>query len=268
MAEKTGYAFDTGPVAMAIILAAVLFSSAFYFSPSKSLPSQQEAQPHTIYVSADSSREVAPDKVEITFSVYSKGTDPNAIQAENDAKIQKARAAMLAMGVPAENIKTVGYSLDRWYDYNKTEQLDSTGKPITEYVQMGYQLTNSLRVVSYNVSQAGAIVKAAVANGANDVSGISFSLADSTQKKLYNSLLQEAAASAKGKAESMASSAGVQVKGLSSMSEGYNYVAPMANYNYRDAVAGSSGSAAPEVSISAGLVKVTATVSAQYEIAG
>lgn len=270
MAGKSDYAFDTGPIAMALIVAAILLSSAFYFAPGKEPLQSQGAQQRLIYVSADATREVAPDKVEITFSVYTKGADPGAIQAENDAKVRGVRAALLAIGIPPENIKTAGYSLDRWFEYNKSgeKELGPNYQP-PQYVQMGYQLTNSLRVVSYDVSQAGGIVKAAVANGANEVSGISFALADSTQKKLYGSLLQEAASSAKGKAQSMASAAGVQVKGLSSMSEGYSYVQPMANYNYRDtsAVSG-SGAAAPEVSISAGLVKVTSTVSAQYEIAG
>lgn len=244
---------------MALIVAAILFSSAFYFAPGKQSVLAQQNQQHLLSVSADSSREVAPDKVEMTFSVVSRGTDPTAIQAENDAKLRQITSSIAALGVPSENIKTVGYSLDRWTEYNKTQE---------KYVDMGYQLSNSLRVVSYDVSQAGKIVKGAVQNGANDISGIQFSLADSTQKKLYNSLLQDAAASAKGKADAMASSAGVRIASLSSMSEGYNYVQPMANYNYRDMALEAKAGAAPEVSISAGLVKVVATVNAQYEIAG
>lgn len=261
MSEKPNYSFDTGPVAMAFIVAAILFSSAFYFAPGKSQTLlQQNPQQHILSVSADSSKEVPPDKVEITFSVVSRGTDPSAIQVENDAKLKQITSAIAALGVPAENIKTVGYSLDKWSEYNKTQEA---------YVDKGYQLSNSLRVVSYDVSQAGKIVKGAVQNGANDVSGIQFSLADATQKKLYNSLLQDAAASAKGKADAMASAAGVKIASLSSMSEGYSYVAPMANYDYRNlAMEASGGAKVPEVSISAGLVKVVATVNAQYEIAG
>ena len=260
MTEKTNYSFDTGPIAMALIMAAILFSAAFYFAPVKQQLLQQQApQQHVLSVSADASKEVTPDKVETVFSVVSRGQDPTAIQTENDAKIQQITSAMTALGIPAENIKTVGYSLDRWTEYNDTQK---------KYVDLGYQLTSTLRVVSYDVSQAGKMVKGAVSNGANDVSGITFSLADSTQKKLYNSLLQDAAASAKGKADAMANAAGTQVKSLYSMSEGYNYVAPVANYDYRAMGVDSKAGAAPEVAISAGLVKVSATVNAQYEIAG
>ena len=259
MAEKQ-YSLDTGPIALALIVAAVLFSAAFFYAPGKSTVISPNPQIHMLSVSADASQEITPDKVEIVFSVVSRGPDPGAIQVENDAKLRQIQESLSALGVPAENIKTVGYSLDRWSEYNKT---------LETYVDLGYQLTNSVRVVSYDVTKAGTIVKQAVQNGANDVSGIQFSLADATQKSLYNSLLQKASASAKGKAESMASAAGVQIKSLSSMSEGYNYVQPMANFDYRSmAMEAKAGGAAPDVSISAGLVKVSASVSAQYEIAG
>ncbi len=260
MAKKQNIFYDSGPIAIALIVAAVLFSSAFYFAPARQIASgQQDRQERMIVVSADASRETAPDKVEMIFSVVSQGEDPIAIQAENDAKIAGVISAIAALGIPQENIKTVGYSLDRWSEYNKTQE---------KYVDMGYRLSNSIRVVSYNVSQAGRIVGEAVQNGANEVSGISFSLADSTQKRIYGSLLQDAAASAKSKAEAMASAAGVRISGLVLMTEGYGYVSPVANYNYREAAFDAkSGGAVPEVSISAGLVKVSATLSAQYELA-
>ncbi len=258
MAEKR-YSLDTGPVALALIVAAVLFSAAFFYAPGKSTILSQNPQIHMLSVSADASQEVTPDKVEIVFSVVSRGPDPTAIQADNDAKLRQIQDSISSLGIPTDNIKTVGYSLDRWTEYNKT---------LETYVDKGYQLTNSLRVVSYDVSLAGKIVKQAVQNGVNDVSGIQFSLSDATQKSLYNSLLQKASASAKGKAESMASAAGVQIKSLSSMSEGYSYVQPMANFDYRSMTLEAKAGAAPGISISAGLVKVSASVSAQYEISG
>ncbi|MFA6907457.1 MAG: SIMPL domain-containing protein [Candidatus Micrarchaeia archaeon] len=259
MAEKTNYSFDTGPVALAIIVAALLFSGAFFFAPGKTqmLPSSTQ-QPHTISVSSDSSSEVAPDKVQITFSVVSRGADPSLLQSENDAKLRQVQAKLIALGVPEANIKTVGYSLDRWSEYNKTQE---------QYVDLGYQLSNSLRVVSYDTSKAGAIVREAVQNGANEVSGIQFSLSDAAQKRIYGGLLAEATAQAKAKASSMASAAGVRITSLGQMSESYGYVEPMANANYKmDASAG--GAMPSEVSISAGLVRVRATVSASYEVEG
>ena len=256
--DKTTYTLDTRPIALAIMVAALLFSGSYYLSPSKTILSTGP-QPHSLGVSADASQEVAPDKVEITFSVVSRGIDPSAIQVENDAKLRLIREKLVAMGVPEANIKTVGYALDRWSEYNKTQE---------QYVDLGYQLANSLRVVSYDVSKAGAIVKEAVQGGANSVDGVQFMLSDAAQKELYSTLLQKAASQAKGKAESMATASGVRIVALSQMSEGYSYVEPMANYNYKTLDAAGSMPAPADVSISAGLVKVKATVSASYEIAG
>jgi len=250
--QCTGY----GPIALAIILAAIVFSGAFYFAPSKAAAdTAAQQQPHLLSVSSDATQEVSPDKVEIIFAVVSRGKDPTAVQEENDAKLRTIQEKLLAMGVPADNIKTVGYSLNRWNEYNKTQET---------YVDMGYELRNSLRVVSYNTKLAGSIVKEAVSNGANEMQGIQFGLSDATRDRLYSQLLQKAAAQAKQKASDMASSAGVSIKGLSQMSEGYRYVAPMANY----ALGGMDAKSAPEVSISEGLVSVQATVTAAYEIAG
>ena len=249
-----------GPVALALIIAAVLFSGALYYSPSKTTFVQsQPAQQHMLSVSSDAQKEISPDKVEMTFSVVSRGKDPALIQSDNDAKLRAIKDSLLALGIPEANIQTVGYSLDRWQEYNKT----SGG-----YDDLGYTLTNSLRVVSYDVSQAGDVLKQAVAGGANDVSGISFGLSDKLRDSTYSTLLKTATAQAKAKAASMASAAGVSITALSSMNEGYNYVAPMANVNYRNSAMEVGGAAMKDVSVSAGTVLVTASVSATYEVSG
>ena len=249
---------STAPIAMAIMVAALVFSAAFYFSPPKTTISTDAAQIHVLSVSAEASREVVPNKAEITFSVVSRGEDPAIVQEENDGKLRRIQAGLAAMGIPSENVKTVGYSLDRWMEYNRT---------LEQYDYLGYVLTNSLRVVTYDVEQAGEIIKQSVQNGANDVSGVQFGLSDAERDKVYAELLKSAASQAKGKADAMATAAGVGISGLNQMSEGYSYVAPLANYDYRS-VGMAEGSAPKDVSISAGMVKVSASVSALYGIAG
>jgi uncharacterized protein YggE len=120
-------------------------------------------------------------------------------------------------------------------------------------------------VVSYNTKLAGSIIKEAVTDGANSVDSVQFGLSDAARDRIYSQLLQKATSQAKQKASDMATAAGVSIKGLNQMSEGYRYVAPMANFA---AGAASDSKSAPEISISEGLVSVQATVSASYEIAG
>jgi len=259
MAEKVP-AVETGPIALALIVAALLFSGAFYFAPQKAIISSTQDARHMLSVSADSQKEIAPDKVEMTFSVVSRGQDPAAMQTENDAKLRAIKDSLMQLGIPSSNIQTVGYSLDRYQEYNKTSAV---------YEDKGYQLYNSLRVVSYDVSQAGTMLKSAVAGGANDVSGISFGLSDKLRDSTYNALLQTASAQAKAKAQSMATAAGVSITALSSMNEGYSYYSAKSNVNYRGMDSSAAGAVpSPEISVSAGTVMVTAQVSATYEVAG
>jgi len=261
MAENKSSSHDFGPLALAIMVAAVLFSAAFYYSPSKvnyslSKISSDTESPRLIYANAEASKEVEPDKVSVTLSVVTNGTDPVAIQSENNARTGKVKSALLSLGVPEANIQTVGYVLDRRYEYNKSSEA---------YEVHGYILTNSINVVSYNVSLAGKIVKAGVSEGANELSGVSFGLTDDSRKAVYAQLLKQAASQAKGKADAMASAAGVGILGLNTMSEGYSITQVLSSY--KDGMPGAAP-APQEVSISAGLVKVTATVNAAYEISG
>ena len=257
---------EYGIMALAIIAASVIFSAAFYFSPSKAPDSFNSFNysmskfstladsPRLLYASAEASKDVEPDKADIVLSVVSNGTDPAAIQVENDARTRKVKAAMLAIGVPEANIKTVGYALDRRYEYNKTKEA---------YETTGYTLTNSMHVTSYDVSLAGKIVKGAVSEGANEVTSISFGLTDSARKAAYSELLKQASLEAKDKASVMASATGVSIVGLNTMSEGYSIAAVLSSY--KDAISGAAP-AYQDISLSAGLVKVTATVNAGYEI--
>jgi uncharacterized protein YggE len=211
-----------------------------------------------IFVSAEASKEVTPDKAEIVFSVISKGKDPAGIQSENDAAASKIMSAIKNLGVPQENIKTVGYSLEKWVEWQ-----DSDKYPQGRYVELGYIITNRIRVVTYNIDKAGAILKAAVDNGANEVDSVSFGLSDSLRTKAYNELLKSAAAMAGEKAKSIADASGVRIKRLFSINEGYSYIEPMPLYNYQ---AGMKMPLVQSASITPGLARVSASISASYEI--
>lgn len=266
-AEKQMATASLWPMAFALVLAAGLLAFGLYSglghlaklvgdSEGRTLTVNTSPNPvlNIITVSAEASKDVNPDKAEMVFAVTNRGADPAQLQGDNDRTVNAIIASIRAMGVPAENIKTVGYSLDRWVEWNQSKQ---------ESVEKGYILTNRIRVVTYDVPQAGAILKAAVNNGANDVESVAFGLSDRLQKSTYEELLRTAAGQAGDKARAMASAAGVRVKRLGSMNEGYAYVQPLSNYNYKDAAM--AGAPMP-AALTPGLAKVTATVGASYEV--
>jgi len=246
-------------MALAIFLGLVAISGALYFAPQKNYAGFASApmnERNLLYVNSQASEEITPDKVEIILSVVSRGTDPTQLQMENDAKIRAIQSSLISAGVLESNIKTIGYSLDKWSEWNKTSE---------QVEDRGYTITNTLRVVSYDTSIAGKIIKSSVTSGANDVQNIQFLLSDKLRDEVYARLLKEACAGAKQKAQSMASASGVGIRALASLNEGYSYVEPISNSAYyaKDSAVGASGA---EVSISAGKAKVSASVSASYEV--
>ncbi len=254
---------DLVPLAIAIFLAAIVFSASFALATPKTvvetklIPSTTER--NYLNVNAQAVEEVTPDKVEIVFSVVSKGEDPAKIQIENDEKVRKIKEKLMAIGVPEQNIKTVGYNLDKLYEWNKT---------LEKSVDIGYSLTNSIRVVSYQTALGANIVKESVANGANDISSVQFMLSDKTREEVYARLLEEACKNAGEKAQSMARASDAKIKRLAGMNEGYSYVEPTANVDYRYAKMeyAAQDSAGGSVSLSAGTAKVSVSVSASYEL--
>jgi len=246
---------------VAIIIAALLLAGAIFLGAQAqkavSFTANQNPNEKTISVQGTAIQDVNPDKVEIVFAINTKGTDPDAIQKENDATMRTIVDKLKALGIPEENIKTVSYNLDRYSEWNDSQKTT---------VDMGYQLSNSVRVVSYDVTQAGTVVKTVVANGANDVSGVTFGLADATRDRVYAQLLSKATKQAGDKAQSMASAAGIGIKGIASISENYGYYQPYANVNYRLASDVSQGAAPSNVMVSPGTVQLTANVNAAYEI--
>jgi len=253
---------EYGPIALAIIVAAIIFSAAFYFSPKSSetldyklTKISNSENLRLIYASAEASQYVEPDKVDIILSVVSKGEDAAAVQAENDKDTRSAKAVILALGIPEKDIQTAGYSLDRSFNYSEETH---------SYEPVGYTLTNSIHVTSYDVSLAGTILKAAIASGANQVTSVSYGLTDNARDKAYSQLLTKASWQAKDKASAMAAATGVRIVGLNAMTEGYTLTDVLAGY--KNAMAGAGMPAPQDVSVSAGLVKVSATVNAGYEI--
>jgi len=249
------------PMAIGLLLAAIILSYGIYAGLSSLSTSKTNVVNNTLYpqmqtisVSAVANQEVTPDKAELVFSVQTQGSDPTQIQVQNDKYMNMIINAEKALGVPANQIKTTGYSLQKWTEYNDT---------LKTYMDKGYILTNQLSVTTYQTNQTGYILKAAVSNGANDVSSVSFSLSDALQNQVYNTLLGQAATQANAKAQAMASAASVSVKKLDSMSEGYQTISYQKTYSQSGGI--SVPSAAPAV-VTPGMVTVSATVSAVYDI--
>ncbi len=109
-------------------------------------------------------------------------------------------------------------------------------------------------------TRAAGVIVAAVQAGVNNIYGVGFSLSDAAASALKSQALVLAAADAKGKAQTLAQSLGVQILGVQSAQAADSYTPPIYNY----AADSKSGAQTPQ--FNAGPATETAQISVVYII--
>ncbi len=155
------------------------------------------AQPPQITVSARGEVQVTPDRARVQVGVETQAKTAAAAAAENNKKQAAILAAIKALGVPAAQISTMGYNVSPIQRYDEKER---------RVVIDGYQVSNIVQVVTDKLEQAGPIIDAALANGANRVAGLDFTVKDPSNAR--DQALAQAVESAKRQAEVVAKAAG------------------------------------------------------------
>ncbi len=119
-----------------------------------------------VRVAGDSIVQAQPDTAIVTVSVVSQERQALNAQQENAIRSDAVISAVkVAAGTGAE-VKTRGYSL-------QPQRLYKEGQPPTI---IGYEARNSVTVTLSDLTRVGAVIDAASKAGANDVSGIAFTL--------------------------------------------------------------------------------------------
>jgi uncharacterized protein YggE len=171
-----------------------------------------EAAPGTLVVLGTASVTTKPDTASMSAGVTTQApTAAGAISANADA-MAKVIEALKRAGVASKDLQTEFVSVEPRYD--------DKGRTI-----MGYTASNSVSAVVRDLSNVGDVIDAAVAAGANDVSGPS--LARDDQDKLYRDALEAAVANAREKATALANAAGVSLGKVRSLNESPPSVGPV-----------------------------------------
>ena len=159
--------------------------------------------PPQITVSARGEVQVAPDRARVQVGVETQGKTAAAAAAENNKKQAAVLAAIKGLGISSQQITTLGYNVSPVQRYDDKER---------RVVIDGYQVTNIVQVVTDKLDQAGPIIDAGLANGANRVAGLDFMVKDAA--KARDAALAQAIESAKRQADVAAKAAGGQVAEL------------------------------------------------------
>jgi uncharacterized protein len=196
----------------------------------------------TISVNGSGSVTVVPNRASFSFGVTTQGRTAAGALAENAADIRKVIAALKDAGIAVADIQTESVSLSPRYS--------NDGETI-----LGYTASNSVSATEKDINRAGSIVDAAVAAGANQVSGPSLTRGDSNA--LYRRALQAAVADARAKAAAIAAASHVHLGAVRSVVEGSASPIPLA------AKAAGPTEATP---IQPGTQEVDATVTVEFAI--
>jgi uncharacterized protein len=170
-------------------------------------PAMAQASPPSISVTGEATISAAPDLAQIDGGVTNDAKTAREASETNSKAMGVVLLALKSAGIPEKDFQTSQLSLQPQYALNK-----SGPSPVT-----GFRASNRVTVTVRDVAKVGSVIDTLVTNGANDIGGISFMVAQAS--KLLDDARPKAIADARRKAEIYAKAAGVTLGAPLSISE-------------------------------------------------
>ncbi len=162
----------------------------------------------TLNVAATGEVKATPDQATITLGVRTTGkTAADAMRANRDL-MNRTVDALSAQGIEKRDIQTSNLSLSPEYAYEQNQSPRLTG----------YQADNEVTITVRDIARLGPTVDAVTAGGANQVSGISFTLAD--PRPAQDDARRSGVKALRAKADLYAQAEGLHVVRLVNLTEG------------------------------------------------
>jgi len=225
-------------IALAVGLLLVTAALAGVLRPDGAGAADPTTATDTVTVTGTGSVEAVPDRAEVSAGVETRAATAKGALSANGAAMQKVLAALRASG--GKDVTTQTVSLSTAFDQN--------GQP------NGFVASN-IASAETTLADAGALVDAAVAAGANTVYGPSLSRSD--VDALYEQALAKAVDDARERASVLATAAGRSLGRATAMVEAGSAPVPFA------AKAAAAQDSTPVVS---GPQETTASVTVTYEL--
>ncbi len=142
-----------------------------------------------------------PDMAEIQVGVVTRAARAAQALEDNNKAMNKLFRTLTTAGIARNDLQTSSFSVAPQYRYSKS------GEEPPQII--GYQVSNQVRVKVRQLASLGQVLDALVEAGANNVQGISFSVADPT--RLLDEARRQAMADAHRKAELYSRAAAVNL---------------------------------------------------------
>lgn len=206
------------------------------------------AAPGMITVTGEASVAVVPDLASVSLGVMTIGATAGEALSANSEALKGVMDRLAAAGIEPRDIQTSNLSLNPNY-------LASDGMSAPQI--QNYTASNMVTVIVRKLEATGAVLDAAVKDGANTLNGLSFDVAD--RRPSEDKARQAAVADARAKAALLAEAAGVKLGAIVSISEGGFSQGPQPMFRM------AADSAAPPVS--GGTLDISASVTMVWALA-
>lgn len=192
-----------------------------------------------------------PDTAEFVVGVTKTAPTVEAAKDQVNQATNAIIAELKILGIEEKNIKTRNFNSFPNQDFNR-------GNTVT-----GYTVSQELAVTAKSVDTANQALDASTAQGANQISGVTFTINDDDKKALEQKARKKAIDDAKGKAQDIAKDAGIKLGKVVNIMVADQGQPPIMYDAKLENTA--RGSAAEPTQLQPGENKVTVTVTLSYE---
>jgi uncharacterized protein len=189
--------------------------------------------PSTISSSGTSTTEVRPDQVSVTVGVETNGTNAQEAVSQNANLTAQVIAAVRGLGINENRIETSSFSVSPIYEPRQILQpcIEIYPPPPgceTSQEIIGYSAINTvtttldvplLRIMAQPTPDlnAGQVIDAAIGAGANRIDAVVFFVSQNMQQEIRDTLLNDAIANARQRANIAAQALGMTLSGVESV---------------------------------------------------
>jgi len=259
--NRRNFALIAGILAIGLVAATIVGGQSMA-AAAQQQQEQNSTEHPTVSTNGSASVDVQPDKVSVTVGVETDGKTAAEAAAANADLMEKVLAALRELGVTDEQMSTSNYSVFPVYNTTKPEVCIMIYPPPPECLPrdeiVGYKASNSVTVTVDASFDAGSVIDAAVEAGATNVNGAYFFVSQEKQQEIRDSLISQAIANARSRADKAAEAVDMEVIGVKSLSLNDVYFPVF----YRDFAA----EAASPTPILPGQQQVTMTVQAVFNM--
>ncbi len=228
------------------------------------------APPSTVSTSGTATTEVRPDQLSVTVGAETNSTTAQEAVILNANLTTQLVAAVIGLGINEDQIETSSYSLSPIYEYIVPPQpcIEIYPPPPgceTRQEIIGYRASNTVTVTLDVTAElnAGQVIDAAIGAGANRVDGIVFFISPDTQQQIRDTLIRDAIASARQRANIAAEALGMTISGVQSAT--LNPIDfPVYSLDLREGAAAQAESVSAPTPILPGQQEVSTTVSVVF----